>query len=97
MDDGRPVSFCYPVWRTETLWDVSIDTLESHRRRGFAAHVAGFMIDRMLEDGREPVWGAMASNEATLRLGRGLGFTPAAEIVVFSRGPCAFLARSFEV
>ena len=25
---GRPVSFCYPVWRTERFWDVSIDTLE---------------------------------------------------------------------
>ena len=26
--DGRPVSFCYPVWQTETWWDVAIATLE---------------------------------------------------------------------
>lgn len=23
--DGRPVSFCYPVWQTETRWDVAVD------------------------------------------------------------------------
>ncbi len=27
--DGLPVAFCYPVVQTETLWDVSIDTLEA--------------------------------------------------------------------
>ena len=24
--DGRPVAFCYPVWQTESLWDVSVET-----------------------------------------------------------------------
>lgn len=33
FDAGTAVSFCYPVWRTETLWDVSIDTLEGPRGR----------------------------------------------------------------
>ena len=27
--DERAASFCYPVWQTETLWDVSIDTLRA--------------------------------------------------------------------
>ena len=27
--DDRPVAFCYPCWITETLWDVSIDTLRA--------------------------------------------------------------------
>jgi hypothetical protein len=37
LEDGRPVSFCYAASRTEGLWDVAIDTLEGHRRRGHAA------------------------------------------------------------
>jgi RimJ/RimL family protein N-acetyltransferase len=93
--DDRPVSFCYPCWITETLWDVSIDTLEPYRRRGLAGRVVRFMIARMTEEGREPVWGAMASNEASLSLARKLGFTPADEIVVFSRGPWAYFTRGF--
>lgn len=34
LEDGRPVSFCVASDQTESLWDVSIDTLEGHRRRG---------------------------------------------------------------
>src|SRR5262249_43512698 len=32
---GLPVSFCYGCFTSESLWDVSIDTLEEYRRRGF--------------------------------------------------------------
>ena len=34
---GRPGSFCYSASVTESLWDISIDTLESYRRKGYAA------------------------------------------------------------
>ena len=94
--DGLPASFCYPCWLTETLWDVSIDTLASHRRRGLAACAARFMIDHMRENGREPVWGAVESNGASLGLARAIGFVSVDEIVVFSRGPWAYLSRGFE-
>jgi GNAT superfamily N-acetyltransferase len=94
--DGRPVSFCYACWITETLWDVSIDTLEAYRRRGLAARTVRYMIRRMREDGREPVWGAVESNAASLELARKLGFTPVDEVVVFSRGPWAYLTRGFD-
>jgi GNAT superfamily N-acetyltransferase len=93
--DGMPVSFCYPCWTTETLWDVSIDTLDGYRRRGFAAQTARFMIDLMREQGREPVWGAMQSNIASLQLAGRLGFAAVDEIVVFSQGPWAYFTRGF--
>jgi GNAT superfamily N-acetyltransferase len=95
LADGRPVSFCYPCWVTETLWDVSIDTLDGYRRRGLAARAVGFMIARMRESGREPVWGAMESNVASLALARALAFVPVDEIVVFSRGPWAYFTRGY--
>jgi GNAT superfamily N-acetyltransferase len=94
--DGMPVSFCYPCWTTETLWDVSIDTLDGYRRRGLAARTARVMIDLMRDEGREPVWGAMQSNVASLELARRLGFSAVDEIVVFSRGPWAFFTRGFD-
>jgi RimJ/RimL family protein N-acetyltransferase len=94
--DSRPVSFCYPVWTTERLWDVSIDTLEAHRGRALGARAVSFMIRAMRQEGREPVWGALESNEPSLRLGAKLGFKPIGDIVVFSRGGWVFLSGGFD-
>jgi GNAT acetyltransferase-like protein len=93
--DGMPVSFCYPCWTTETLWDVSIDTLDGYRRRGLAARTAQFMMDLMRRHRREPVWAAMQSNVVSLQLARRLGFAAVDEIVVFSRGSWAYFTRGF--
>ena len=94
--DDRPVSFCYPCWRTESLWDVSIDTLEAYRGRSLAVAAVHHMIDEMRREGKEPVWGAVASNSASLRLAAKLGFAPVDEIVVFSQGHWALLTGGFE-
>ena len=77
--DGRPVSFCYPVWQTETLWDVSIETLPAYRRQGLAARAARTLIRHMRGVGRAPVWGALETNAASRALAARLGFSrPAA-------------------
>jgi GNAT superfamily N-acetyltransferase len=83
--DGRPVSFCYDGSETETLWDISIDTLEPFRRQGHAAACVGFMIDLMRKRGKEPIWGALEHNAASMGLAGKLGFVPADRIVVFDR------------
>ena len=94
--DGSPVSFCYGCFVSESLWDVSIDTLETHRGRGLAAHLVRFMIDRMREDGLAPIWGALESNGASRRLATRLGFTtPVLGNIVFSRGPWAYLTGGY--
>jgi GNAT superfamily N-acetyltransferase len=93
--DDRPVSFCYPCWTTESLWDVSIDTLADYRGRGFALHAAQFMISRLAREGRAPVWAAAESNAPSLRLARRLGFHPVDENVVFSRGAWTFLSGGY--
>lgn len=80
---GRPVAFCYVGARTESLWDVSIDTLEEHRRRGHAARCVAFMVERMRREGRRPIWNTVASNSASLGLAAKLGFVPVDEMVVF--------------
>jgi RimJ/RimL family protein N-acetyltransferase len=81
--DGQPVSFCYAGSVTESLWDVSIDTLAAHRRRGYAALCAAHMIRHMAAQGKEPVWGAVEENPASWRLAEKIGFVPADEIALF--------------
>jgi GNAT superfamily N-acetyltransferase len=93
--DNLAVSFCYPCWRTESLWDISIDTLAGYRGRGFAWHVTRFMMSRLDREGLAPVWAALESNHTSLRLARRLGFCPVDENVVFSRGAWAFLSGGY--
>ena len=83
--DGRAVSFAYVPWQTETLCDLSIDTAPGYRRRGLAAAASARLIDEVRGLGKQPVWGALADNHASLTLARRLGFTPVDRLVVFSR------------
>jgi len=87
FDAGVPVSFCYCASETETLWDVSIDTLEPYRRRGIAAECAGFLIHHMSTHGKAPVWGALDSNLASAHLASKLGFSPVDRMQLFTREP----------
>lgn len=75
FDGALPVAFAYVASETETLWDVSIDTIESHRRRGYAAAAVVTLMHVMKQRGKTAVWGALASNSASQNLARRLGFT----------------------
>jgi len=81
--DGSPVSFCYSAWETETLWDLSIDTLAAHRQRGLARRAATTLIVAQRRRGKEPVWGTLWSNLASRALAARLGFAPCDRLVVF--------------
>jgi GNAT superfamily N-acetyltransferase len=82
---ARPVAFCYPVWQTERWWDVAIDTLETHRRQGYAQRAARTLIRHQRAAGRAPVWGALERNRASRALAARLGFIEAGGIAVFAR------------
>ena len=83
LADGRPVSFCYAAAQTETLWDISIDTLEGFRNQGYAARCVAYMVERMEGKGLRPVWGAEEWNRASLGLAAKLGFVPVDSLLVF--------------
>ncbi len=71
---GQPVSFCYAGAETESLWDVAVDTVEEHRRRGHALHCSAYMIRYMSDRGKQAVWQALEDNPASWLLAQKLGF-----------------------
>lgn len=83
LADGWPVSFCYAGSITETLWDISIDTLPEHRRRGYAALCVTHLIHHMHARGKQPVWASVIGNPASWMLARKLGFVPVDEVALF--------------
>jgi GNAT superfamily N-acetyltransferase len=84
LNKGCPAAFCYAGSITETLWDVSIDTLEPYRRRGHAMKAVSFLIEYYAARGKQPVWGALASNYASAALAQRLGFAAVDTLCVFS-------------
>lgn len=78
-----PVSFCYAGWQTEGLWDVSIDTLDGYRRRGYAAWCAAYVIRHMRTLGKQPAWHALESNTASMELAARLGFVSVDRFFLF--------------
>ena len=83
--DGRPVAFSYAAAETETWWDVSVDTLEAYRGRGYAAAVAATLVERYRREGKRAAWGAVASNAASQRVAAKLGFEPVDRLTLFER------------
>ncbi len=81
--DNQPAAFCYAGSITESLWDVSIDTVASHRRKGLAGHCAAFMVRHMWQQGRDPVWQSDAANPASWKLAAKLGFRLVDEMTLF--------------
>ena len=67
---------------TETLWDVGIDTLEGHRRKGHARACYLALASHLAAQGFSPVWGAYEDNEASLAMAESLGFIPVDEFWV---------------
>ena len=83
--NGMPVAFCHAGWVTETLWDVSIDTLESWRNRGYARAAATALLSAMRSRGKRAVWAALFFNEPSRRLAARLGFSPVSRVWVLTR------------
>jgi ribosomal protein S18 acetylase RimI-like enzyme len=81
--DQQPVSFCYVGAITESLWDIAIDTLPEHRRKGYAVSCVTHMIHHMRTEGKHPVWQAMEDNPASWGLARKLGFVPMDELALW--------------
>jgi hypothetical protein len=85
FDDALPVAFAYVASETESLWDVSIDTIQRHRRQGYAAAAVLHLMRGMREKGKSAVWGALESNRASANLACRLGFMENDRLWVLTR------------
>ena len=85
--DGQPVAFCYAVCESEAYWEVSIDTLSDHRRKGHAIQAFLHHYHAMKKRNLQPIWGAFDDNLPSVNLAHRLGFKPAHEIWEFTPKP----------
>jgi GNAT superfamily N-acetyltransferase len=84
--EGYAASFAYVPWQTETLCDLSIDTLPAYRRLGLGSATTCVLIEHVRGLGKQPVWGALEGNVASLALATRLGFVAVDRLFVLSHG-----------
>jgi len=81
--DERPVSFCYAAYETESLWDLSVETLPAHRGKGLGRACCELLIAHMSRHAKGPVWGALEENVVSVRMAERLGFVAVDAVAVF--------------
>jgi GNAT superfamily N-acetyltransferase len=80
--EGEVVAMCTAGPITETLWDPGIDTLEQHRRKGYARSCFLALAAHLRP--LTPIWGAVEDNTASLAMAASLGFEPVDELWVLT-------------
>ena len=81
--DDQLASFAYVGFRSESYFDLSVDTIEPMRGRGLAQlTAAALIVDEQKTRGGLPVWSALESNAPSMGAGRKLGFVEVGEVWV---------------
>jgi len=83
LDGETPVSECFTVFVGAGVAEISVQTEEAYRRRGFAAHTAAALITACLECGLRPNWECWWENESSTRLAQKLGFEVVEDHLVY--------------
>ena len=83
--DNQPASFCFACAKTESFWDVSIETITKFQRRGLARQCFQMAYQEMNRHSLIPIWAAVDSNTASKAMAENLGFEPKDRLMVFTR------------
>jgi RimJ/RimL family protein N-acetyltransferase len=77
-------SWCFSEFNTGDRCEVGIETVEAHRRRGFATLTASALVEFALANGVNHIgWHCWASNTASINLAEKVGFEKSLEYPVY--------------
>jgi GNAT superfamily N-acetyltransferase len=72
--DGELVALAHTTARSDRYADIGVATLPAWRNRGLASATAALVAREVQSAGQTPVWSTGATNKASLRVARKLGF-----------------------
>lgn len=76
FEDGHPVSICFCARRSEVAAEAGVETVESHRGKGFAPRVTAAWALAVRASGRIPLYSTSWTNHASLAVARKLTLMP---------------------
>lgn len=72
---GNEVLACaFSAGISEEFVDIGIETNEKYRGNGYAKIVAAAMVEKILKQGKIPMWACDIRNEGSMRVARAVGF-----------------------
>ena len=72
VEDSQPVSICFCARRSEVAAEAGVETVASHRGRGFAPRVTAAWAAAVRASGRIPLYSTSWTNHASLAVARKL-------------------------
>jgi GNAT superfamily N-acetyltransferase len=84
VDEEEIASLCYSGFVAGNIHAIEIETVPSHRRKGYAEAVARAFLAECIEKHLQPHWDCMAENTASSQLAEKLGFTQSYEYTLYS-------------
>ena len=84
VDEEEIASLCCSGFVAGNIHAIDIETVQSHRRKGYAETVARAFLAECIEKDLEPYWECMAENTASSRLAEKLGFTQSHVYTLYS-------------
>jgi RimJ/RimL family protein N-acetyltransferase len=82
LKDNNVVASCRTIIGEKEA-EISIETEEEYRRKGYATFAAKKIVDLILERNLAPVWSCWEFNEPSIKLAEKICFQPANEIQVY--------------
>ena len=76
FENGQPVSICFCARHSEVAAEAGVETVESHRGRGFGARVTAAWAMAVRASGRIPLYSTSWTNHASLVVARKLRLVP---------------------
>ena len=76
LKSNEVVSRCHSVLAGDGRMEISIETSETYRRRGFAALASSAFIEHCFNHGLKPDWSCFTANAPSVALALKLGFMP---------------------
>ena len=85
MDGNRVAAVAFSAAVSSDEVDIGVETGEEYRHRNLAKTLAGRMCREIVSMGKRPVWAHAASNIASMRTARSIGFIADRENVVIRK------------
>jgi GNAT superfamily N-acetyltransferase len=73
---GEPASICYAAAQADREAEIDVLTRPGHQRLGLGKVAVVHFVQRCRTRGLAPLWDCFTNNDASMQLGRSIGFTP---------------------
>lgn len=82
--DNAVASFAFTGWIANNVHEISIETMEAYRRKGFAKVCAAKLVNYYLQNGFSPYWECASGNTASVKIAQTLGFTQLSDYTCYA-------------